>query len=283
MASFDYRSLCESLEALYRSYGVLPRVIGRTVLGRAVFALDCGNRQNRTLLLCGVSGADGELCDLMLRFCKELLESAQAGALFCGVDFHRARRDCGVTVVPCLNPDGLDLFANGLSSAPALRRFLQPLYSKEQPWCANARGVELRRQFGAGFSLAKEESVLQQTDAPGKAGYPGEAPQSEAETQAVCALCRKERFRHALILEAGEPLLRIHTPPNGSRSAALCGKLLADAPALPLCYADTPRGAFADWFAQTVGRPAFTAQTGKGNAPLPEKAWFELLLLSVLL
>lgn len=283
MASFDYRSLCESLEELYRSFGVLPRVIGRTVLGRAVFALDLGNRQNRTLILCGVSGADGAKCELVLRFCRELLQSAQAGALFCGVDFRLARRDCGVTVVPCLNPDGLDLCAHGLSSAPALRRFLQPLYKGDPTWCANARGVDLRRQFGAGFSLAKEESELQSTNAPCSAGYPGEAPQSEAEAQAVCALCRKERFRHALILEKGDPMLCVHTPPNGSRSASLSGKLLADAPALPLSYADTPRGAFADWFAQTVGRPAFTAQTGKGNAPLPEKAWFELLLLSVLL
>ena len=283
MASFDYRALCETLEALYCSFGILPRVIGRTVLGRAVFALDLGSRQNRALILCGVNGADGALSKLVLRFYWELLQNAQAGTLFCGVDFRRARRDCGVTVVPCLNPDGLDLCANGLSSAPALRRFLRPLYTEDQPWCANARGVDLRRQFGAGFSLAKEESELQEINAPGSAGYPGEAPQSEAEAQAVCALCRKERFRHALILGTGDPLLRIHTPPNGSRSAALSGKLLADAPALPLSYADTPQGAFADWFAQTVGRPAFTAQTGKGNAPLPEKAWFELLLLSVLL
>ena len=283
MASFDYRLLCKTLEELYRSFGVLPRVLGRTVLGRAVFALDLGHRQNRTLLLSGVSGTEGALSELLLRFCRQLLEHVNTGAPFCGVDPRRALGDCGVTVVPCLNPDGLALCENGLAAAPPLRRFLRPLLEAEARWQANARGVDLRLQCSVGFDLAVEESAAAQKSAPCAAGYPGERSQTEAETQAICALCRKERFRHALVLQEGEPLLQMHTPQSGAKNAPLCAKLLADAPGLPVVPAGAPRGAFADWFAQTARKPAFTAQTGKGNAPLPEKAWFELLMLSILL
>ena len=42
MSLFDYEALCSALEQLWRSFGVLPRVLGRTVLGRAVFALELG-------------------------------------------------------------------------------------------------------------------------------------------------------------------------------------------------------------------------------------------------
>ena len=220
---------------------------------------------------------------MALRFCKALLKSVKTGTQFCGVESRRALHESGITLVPCLNPDGLALKADGLSAAGPLRRFLQPLLSDETPWQANARGVDLQIQFDTGFDSAKEESALANCDSPRAAGYPGERPQSEAETQAICALCRRERFRHALVLQQGEPLLRVHLPPGGSKTAPLCGKLLADAPSLPLAFAEAPRGSFADWFSQTVRKPAFTAQSGKGNAPLPEKAWFELMLLSVLL
>ena len=283
MSLFDYRTLCSTLERLYRSYGVLPRVIARTVLGRAVFALDLGTKQSRSLLLCGECGNEGTLCALALHFAEALLCAAREDALFCGVDARRALRESGVTIVPCLNPDGLDLFCHGLSASGPLRRFLQPLLQPDSLWRANADGVDLRRQYPAGFSAARDFAAAQGFLLPGASNYPGSVPLSEAEPRALCGLCRRERFRHALLLREGEDALLWQSGRDTPEKSELCAKLLSQEADLPLGADSDIDGTFSRWFTETTGRPVFTAQTGKGNVPLPEQALFSCLMLSVLL
>ena len=279
MDLFDYAALCSRLEKLRQSDLLLPRVIGRTPLGRAVFALDLGQKRPRSLLIAGIGGDEGTLCDATLRFCETLLRHRREHLPLCGVDIRRALQETGVTVVPCLNPDGLELSAHGLAAAGSLRRFLRPLLSESDTWCANARGVDLRHQFDTGFAAYKETGK----QVPCSRGYGGNTPQSEPESRAIGMICRKERFRHVLILQHGEPGLTVYAPPQDTQQALLCGKLLADELHAPLQQAAFPDGGFPFWFAEATHRPAFTVQTGKGACPLPETALFSCLLLSVLL
>ena len=283
MSLFDYRTLCDTLERLYRIYGMLPRVVARTALGRAVFALDLGAKQSRSLLLCGACGNEGALCELALRFVEALLTAAQENMLFCGVDARQALQESGVTVVPCLNPDGLELCCHGLSAAGPLRRFLQPLLQPDNPWCANANGVDLRRQYPAGFSAARDLSAARGFMSPGASNYSGTVPLNEAEPHALCGLCRRERFRHALLLRRGEDALLWQPGRDAAEKSALCAKLLSQEADLPLGADDDTDGTFSRWFTEETGRPVFTVQTGKGNVPLPEPALFSCLMLSVLL
>ena len=283
MSVYDYEALCDALERLSRTFGVLPRVVGRTILGRAVFALELGAEHTRSLLLCGESGDEGALCDLTLRFCGSLLSAERESALLCGVDVRCALKESGITVVPCLNPDGLTLRAHGAAAAGPLRRFLQPLMQPDVPWKANAGGVDLRRQYPAGFSAARDLSILRGLASPGASGFCGDSPLSEHESRALCGLCRKGRFRHVLHLKKGDPALLGTSGQSGREKAALCAKLLSQEGNLPLLPDDDGDGTFSRWFAETAGRPVFTAQTGNGNAPLPEKELFSLLMLSVLL
>lgn len=283
MSLFDYEALCSALEQLWRSFGVLPRVLGRTVLGRAVFALELGAGRRRSLLVCGQSGDEGTLCAQVLRFCESLLAAAREGALFCGVDARRALRESGVTVVPCLNPDGLELQTHGVSAAGPLRRFLRPLWQPDTPWKANAAGVDLRRQYPAGFFEARDRSLTQGFSAPGPGGYVGTLPCSEAEGRALCGLCRRERFCHALLVQKGDPALLWRAGESDRAKALLGAKLLSQEGNLPLLPDGDDDGTFARWFAETAGRPVFTAQTGNGNVPLPEADLVSLLTLAVLL
>lgn len=275
--AFDYAALCNALEKLYRDFGVMPRVFGRTALGRALFALDLGRGRPRALLLCGVSGAD-KTAPLLLSFTQKLLQSRKDRVPFCGVDLRRAFGDCGLTVVPCLNPDGLDIHAHGLSAAGALRSFLRPLVQADMPWHANALGVDLRHQFAVGFDTHRAAGQ----PSPCASGFGGERPQSEAESHAIAALCRKEHFSRALLLQPGEKSLTVHAP-QPERDFALADKLLAQELSVSPQRAAEADGGFAFWFRETVHRTAYTIQTGKGTDPLPEKMLFSCLLLSMLL
>ena len=278
MDSFDYAALCGELEALYRSDGIMPRVIARTVLGRAVFALEFGKRRPRTLLLAGVGG-EGTTSRCLLRFCKALLQHQREQVPFFGVDLSCALRETGVTVIPCLNPDGLELAVHGLSAAGPLRRFLRPLLGSQSLWTANARGVDLHHQFDAGFYDHRAPDI----DAPCAGGFGGTTPQSEAESRALTSLCRGEQFRHALLLQPGNNRLTVFAPSKNNSTANLCGKLLAQELHTAPQSALLPDGAFPFWFSETMRRPAYIVQTGKESDPLPESMLFSCLLLSVLL
>ena len=275
--AFDYAALCAGLEQLYRFFGVLPRVIGRSALGRAVFAVDLGKRTPHSLLLGGVCG-DPETSRLLLRFTEALLRHRHEGLPFFGVDLRRAMQSCGVTVVPCLNPDGGELAVHGLSSAGVLCAFLRPLLENDSRWQSNALGVDLRHQFAPGFASGRERGV----EAPCAAGFGGEMPCSEAESRAIVALCDRERFRHAVLLQPGDAALFAHAPQE-SRLFSLGTKLLAQELGVVPQHAATPDGGFPCWFSAQFHRPAYTIQTGKETTPLPEKMLFSCLLLSMLL
>ena len=273
----DYAAVCAGLETLYRTGGILPRAIGRTALGRAVFALDFGKRTPRALLLGGICG-DGATSRLLLSFLEVLLSHRREGVPFFGVDPACVLNNCGVTVIPCLNPDGLEVAAHGPDAAGVLRRFVRPLLRADTQWQANAQGVDLRHQFSAGFERWRESGE----QSPAAAGFGGEQPQSEAESRALAVLCRKQRFRHALLLQPGEAGLWFH-PPQNAPAVPLAAKLLAQELFVSPQRASEADGGFPFWFSETFRRPAYTIQTGKGTSPLPEKMLSSCLLLTLLL
>jgi g-D-glutamyl-meso-diaminopimelate peptidase len=80
-------------------------------------------------------------------------------------------------IIPCLNPDGIELALHGSKSAGAMSQLTDRIsggdYSR---WSANARGVDLHRNFGAGGRPAGE---------PASGGFSGQCPMSEPESRAA--------------------------------------------------------------------------------------------------
>ena len=282
MSLFDYTILCQKLEALYRRFGVLPRVIGRTMLGRAIFALELGGPR-RSLMVTGLSGTESELCAISLRFAEALLQQIADNKLFCGVAVRQAFKESGITLIPCCNPDGLEIVCRGLQSTGTMQRTLRPLVQDASAWQANARGVDLRRQFPAGFSAYQAAFLARHPNTPCASGYPGTQPLTEPEAQALAVYCRREKIRRTVLLQTGEPALLVHTPPGSIQRALLCGKLLAQESGLPLFQSEDTDGCFSAWCKEALQICAFTAQTGKGTTPLPDQVWFSFLLLTALL
>jgi g-D-glutamyl-meso-diaminopimelate peptidase len=75
-------------------------------------------------------------------------------------------------------------------------------------WRANARGVDLRRNYFAGFSEQKQKEIAAGIFAGAREGYSGESPESEPEIGHLCNFIRyQQSIQAALSLEgAGEKI-----------------------------------------------------------------------------
>ena len=94
-----------------------------------------------------------------------------------------------VYIVPMLNPDGVNISQYGLAriKSPSLRRLVKRLgRGSYRRWKANARGVDLNRNFNAGFRKGNSRRTKR-----GREGYSGPYAFSERETKALVKLINK--------------------------------------------------------------------------------------------
>lgn len=242
-AIFSYDGLRQELELLSRDFPFLRiAVAGRTALGRGLFTLSLGSRQNRSLLVGGFSGSDAPISAFLLRYCRRLCEAYREETPLYGLQLFRAFLRCGVTVLPCLNPDGIEIARRGPAAGGSLRDYVRKT-AGDTPWEGNALGVLLQETF------MSPQSPLQS---------------SEAETRALCRLCRKDSFRQALALTSGSRGLFCRQLGLSQKETAL-GRVLAHSSGCFLgdsAASDAGCG-FSDWFSETFRRPAFTMQVGK--------------------
>ncbi len=248
------------------------RTVGRSVCGRPIRVIEIGSMHNPALFVGGTHGMEWVSVFVCLRLAQELLRAVEEGRAVYGVDFRDALRKSGVAILPLLNPDGFELFRSGPASAPARRRFLARFDPTDFPrWQANAHGVDLNRNFNAGFFTAKRMAAAIGIHRPAPTRYGGALPFSEPETRAVRRLCSQLRPRALYALHAqGEEIYWRYgdrEPFGASYIANLLGSLCGYTLAAPEVLAS--HAGLKDWFIKRYNRPGFTIELGLGKNPLP--------------
>lgn len=270
---FDYELNKYYLEALCREYPfITANVIGRTSLNRSIFSLSLGNEKNSVLLAGGFHASEWMTCLALYRFIERLSYEIKHKELLCSVDVSKAFSKLGVTVVPCVNPDGTEIAVNGTESAKELRHFVESLGCKDySKWNANARGVDINHNFSAGWDILHKMEEENGITGPCERQFGGEYPESEAETKALCRLARLKPFRQAMALHSQGEELYWQYGENTPKSAYMIAKIIASSCGYSLVNnsALASHGGFKDWFIDEFSRPAFTMEIGKGENPLP--------------
>ncbi len=147
--------------------------IGTTAFGREIPLFRSEREDAAVLLVGGIHAREWITCDLL-----ETLTASEK-----------------VTIdhVPCLNPDGVALAKYGLSSVERKedRDRLVRLNGGEDfsLWKSNGMGVDINVNFDADWGEGKKNLTT-----AGRENYIGVSPESERETQAVCALIRRRRY-----------------------------------------------------------------------------------------
>lgn len=278
--TFDYNTNKEIIEELILEYPFLSaELCGRTALGRGIYSLNIGNQENSVIYAGGFHGSEWITGLTLLLFAERLCHSIKHSSALCGVDMKRALSQLGVTIIPCVNPDGTEIATRGTHSAKNLRAFVEGLgcedYSK---WNANAMGVDINHNFNAGWHELRQLEREKGIDSPAPRQFGGTYPESEAETRALTRLCRIKQFRQCMALHAqGEEIYwqyGDYSPPQANMMA----KILADSCSYTLMNNNglASHGGFKDWFISEMKRPGFTMEIGKGENPLPVSELYEI-------
>ena len=260
--------------------GAKSRVVGHSAVRvTPIRALTVGEGPRRVLYAAATHANEWITAPLVLRWAEELLRCRAAGEPFLGDDADELYERCQITLVPTVNPDGVDLVTGALAGLPLKQAAAigegWPAIPFPAGWKANLRGVDLNLQFPALWETAREIKFAQGYDRPAPRDFVGSAPLSEPESRALAALTRE--LDPALVLSfhtQGEVIywkFLDREPPLG----LVIGRLLAERSGYAL--EETPYASgfagYKDWFIDDFDRPGYTVEAGSGENPLPLSAF----------
>ena len=270
LPDFETRLIWE--DTLTRKYPFIKRQnIGKSLCGRPIYAYSIGSDQSKTLYAGAFHGMEWLTSLILLRFlekCAISIEKNRDILCFRMYDFLKAK---GLCIIPCVNPDGVEIQLKGSSGAEKNKRFVDSVSKDTSHWQANAGGVDINHNFNAGWKKLKRLEIKNGITKPAPTRYGGKAPESEPETRALTKLCRSVDFERALALHSqGREIycsFGKHTPVLSFRLASVFSQASGYNIAFPEDIATG--GGFKDWFIDSFRRPALTVEMGMGENPLP--------------
>ncbi len=270
-AAPDFYLQSTAIDNLCEKYNFIRRdIIGKSLCGRDITALTIGNRQRRALYAAAFHGMEWLNTLFMLRFCEELAFAYKNMECANGINVFSQLQKHGITIIPCVNPDGVEIEINGSKSCPKYKKLIDSAASDTKLWQANARGIDLNHNFNAGWKELKKQEISLGINGPSPTRYGGIKPFSEPETIALKNFCIKNRFTRVLAFHSqGREVYCSYknTPELSFTLGETFAKLSGYKVALPDKIATG--GGFKDWVIGYLKTPAITVETGLGQNPLP--------------
>lgn len=289
-----FENLCEAIRRLREEHKILKVFpIGKSVLGREINALSIGTPQNATLFVGATHGLEWLTELLLLRFCGELLSAMEQSAHLREIDVAKAMSRRSLVIIPCLNPDGIEIALRGREGAGQLGDYIEELSNGNLGgWQANARGVDINHNFNAGWDILRQLEINSGIEGPGPTRYGGPYPESEPETMAIVDFCRVYQIRQLYSFHSQGEEIYYRYGPNTPARSQLMAQILSSCSGYKVTHpkGTASHGGLKDWFIQETHRPGFTIEIGRGKNPLPVEdleptynQLLEMLLMAVLL
>ncbi|RNC28818.1 MAG: Gamma-D-glutamyl-L-diamino acid endopeptidase 1 [Candidatus Dichloromethanomonas elyunquensis] len=275
---YNHEKMTEDLRILQNTspeIEVIP--IGRSVLGRSIPAVRLGTGP-KEIHFNGSFHANEWITSLLLMvFIERVVQSCNSKTSFDGISIEAILKDITLWIVPMVNPDGVELVQNGFltDNNPYYRTVLEANKGSTdfQNWKANIRGVDLNDQFPAYW---ENECNRRETNGPAPSDYPGPAPLSEPEAQAMANFTLEHDFQLVIALHTqGEEIYwgyRNSEPPESQRIVQQFEKVSGYK---AIQNVDSDAG-YKDWFICQWQRPGFTVECGKGQNPLPVNQFWSI-------
>lgn len=267
----DYYLQTAAIKNLCEKYNFIRcETVGHSLCGRKIRSLTIGSRRNPVLYAAAFHGMERINILILLRFAEEVCEAYRTKSRPEGTDVFRLLQRRGLTLIPCVNPDGTEISLKGSAACEKYKDLIDSVCDDTSRWQANARGVDLNHNFNAGFARLKKLERESGITSPSPTRYGGEKPFSEPETIALRNLCLKRKFSSAIAFHSqGREVYCTYdrTPERsvllGETFAGLSGYRVSVPEKLAV------GGGFKDWLIGYLKTPAITVETGKGINPLP--------------
>ncbi|MCI8770231.1 MAG: hypothetical protein HFH73_03635 [Lachnospiraceae bacterium] len=261
---YSYRNMKRDLKKLSFYYPELLRVfrLAKTADGNQIYGMALGNRRakKRIVIQASMHAREWFNTELVMQMVERCCRQWKKNAFYHGVPYRRLFKNVCFFILPMVNPDGVSIHQYGISGIrhEALRAMFMDCRSKDfRGWKANARGVDLNRNFSTGF--ARDTKIEK-----GSQDYAGKRPFSERETRALVKL---------VFTVYPQAVINYHTTGHliyykeDTKLVRLLGKMTG----YRLCREDdSTNGNFGDWLSE-VGIDWCTVETCIGKAPSSRK------------
>lgn len=188
---YSYKDMQADLNAFVKEYPEIVSLesLGKTADKRQIYCLRMGNpkAKKQIVVQAGIHGREWLNCQMLMKMLERYLSCYKTGT-YKKKTYEELFNEVAVYAIPMVNPDGVIISQYGPEKIrnKKLRKKIKRMerqggYSR---WKANARGVDVNRNFPAKWGRQKEARK------PSSERYPGKKEKSERETRAVLKLLK---------------------------------------------------------------------------------------------
>lgn len=267
--NYDYSMMMNDIKKLQTAYPFLQSTpIGNSVLAQPIPEILIGNGSKRIHYNGSFHANEWITTPTIMTFLNDYLLALTNQTTIRGLSMGPLYNQTTLSLVPMVNPDGVNLVINGPPANEALKNKLIAWNNNStnfSGWKANINGVDLNDQFPAKWEL--ENARNPQT--PGPRDYGGEAPLTQPEAIAMADLTRNSNFAWVLAFHTqGRVIYWGFENLEPPESQTMVEEFSRVSGYEPIQSANSYAG-YKDWFIQDWRRPGFTVELGSGTNPLP--------------
>ncbi|WP_371018258.1 M14 family metallopeptidase [Pseudalkalibacillus sp. JSM 102089] len=267
--NYDYQTLVNDIRKILAVYPFIKRsIIGESVMEKPIPELVVGTGKKKVHMNGAFHANEWLTSTLIMKFVDDYSRELTNSQRLSGVYLPSLYETTSLSLVPMVNPDGVDLVINGLPEEEPYRSLADQINNGSEQfnrWKANIRGVDLNNQYPAKWEIEAERKPTK----PSPRNYPGKAPLTEPEAIAIADLTRRKKFDRALAFHSqGEVIFWGFEGLEPPESEILVREFSRLSGYRAVRYVDSFAG-YKDWFIQDFRRPGFTVEIGKGESPLP--------------
>ncbi|KWW16518.1 hypothetical protein AS888_24115 [Peribacillus simplex] len=171
------------LKAIQDQYKLDVQIIGQTEKGKNITAVKLGNGKKSILLVGSHHGREWLSSKILIAMLENYAAAYRAGKPIEGYPSELLNQ-VSIWFIPMLNPDGVSIQQGDLSSLNVLEKIsvwkMNRYSTNWSRWKANAKGVDLNRQYPAGWN-----EVISHETKPAYQFFKGKEPLQAAEVKAL--------------------------------------------------------------------------------------------------
>ena len=266
---YDHSTMMNDIRQLHTVYPFLiVSSIGNSVINRPIPEILIGSGEKKVHYNASFHANEWITTPVLLTFLNDYVLSLTNQTAIRGLHTFPLYSQTSLSIVPMVNPDGVDLVLNGIPEESPWRSRVMEWNNGSSDfsgWKANIRGVDLNDQFPAEWELERARNP----QVPGPRDFGGESPLSEPEAIVMADLTRTRDFARVLALHTqGEVIYWGFNNLEPPESEAMVAEFSRVSGYEPVQTIDSYAG-YKDWFIQDWRRPGFTVELGTGINPLP--------------
>ena len=285
-SKYTYDYLIQDIKQLQSAYSekIIVKSICDTADNRKVYDIVIGNLDGKKqILIFGAMHAREYITSqvVMRQLCDAIDALNEHNKTYKGVPLDELMNDVTIHFIPMSNPDGVSISQEGFGAIrnTEIRNQILTLGGDYEQWKSNSMGVDLNRNFDAGWIEYGGPS------APAPERYKGKFPGSEPESAALISLTEKNNICRSISYHTCGALIYWYYKQDGevlekSRNFA---NIISEETNYPLDfdYTAVDAAGYKDWAVYRKGIPSLTIEIGAENSaplvnPVPISRWDEI-------